>query len=144
MFRRIAGFVSIAATLTIGAAEVTAQGVGKSAGDWLVRGRAVIVAPDESSTIGVIGGEAAVDEAYMPEVDFSYFFTDNIAAELVLTSTNHDVAAEGTSLGDVDLGDVWLLPPVLALQYHFAPKATVSPYIGGGVNPIDVTACVLL
>lgn len=107
---------------------------GKSAGDWLIRGRAVAVIPDESSTITAIGGEANVDTAYMPELDISYFFTDNIAAELVLTSTNHDAEAVGTSLGTVDLGDVWLLPPVLALQYHFAPKASVSPYVGAGVN----------
>lgn len=111
-----------------------AQDTGKSAGDWLVRGRVVAVVPDESSTITVIGGEAAVDDAYMPELDISYFFTDNIATELVLTSTKHDAQAVGTALGTVDLGDVWLLPPVLTLQYHFAPKATVSPYVGAGLN----------
>lgn len=134
MFRSCLYGVSVIAALGAGSLDVLAQGVDKSAGDWLIRGRVVAVVPDESSTIDVIGGSAAVDEAYMPEVDFSYFFTDNVAAELVLTSTNHDVTAEGTALGDVDLGDVWLLPPVLALQYHFAPKATVSPYLGAGVN----------
>lgn len=111
-----------------------AQGLGKNAGDWLVRGRIVAVVPDESSTITVIGGEAEVDEAYMPELDISYFFTDNVAAELVLTSTKHAAQAVGTALGTVDLGDVWLLPPVLTVQYHFAPKATVSPYVGAGLN----------
>lgn len=28
----------------------------------------------------------------------------------------------------------WVLPPTLSAQYHFAPKATVSPYVGAGVN----------
>lgn len=70
----------------------------------------------------------------MPELDISYFFTDHVAAELVLTSTKHDAKAVGTALGTVDLGDVWLLPPVLTMQYHFAPKSTISPYVGAGLN----------
>lgn len=124
------------AAMSVASPAVTAyaQGSEKSAGDWLVRGRIVAVTPDESSTIGVIGGEAAVDTAYMPELDIGYFFTDNIATELVLTTTNHDARAVGTALGDVDLGDVWLLPPTLMVQYHFAPKGAISPYIGAGLN----------
>lgn len=70
----------------------------------------------------------------MPELDISYFFTENFAAELILGTTPHDVNAVGTALGDVDLGDVWLLPPTLTLQYHFAPRAAFRPYIGTGLN----------
>jgi outer membrane protein len=45
------------------------------------------------------------------------------------------VAAVGSPLGaNVDLGDVWLLPPTLTLQYHFNPKGQVSPYVGAGIN----------
>lgn len=127
--------VFLAAALCFTATVATAQQrTGKSAGDWLIRGRAIAVIPDESSTITVIGGTAKVDEAYMPELDFSYFFTDSIAAELILATTKHDVSAVGTALGDVDLGDVWLLPPTLTLQYHFAPKSALSPYVGAGLN----------
>lgn len=40
-----------------------------------------------------------------------------------------------TSAGQVDLSDVWLLPPTLTLQYHFLPHSeTFRPYIGAGVN----------
>jgi outer membrane protein len=91
---------------------------------WLVRVRALDVIPDEDSDI-----DAEIDDAITGELDFSYFFTDNIAAELILAVTNHDVKA-----GDVDLGDVWLLPPTLTLQYHFMPEAQFRPYVGAGVN----------
>ncbi len=37
-------------------------------------------------------------------------------------------------MGDVDLGDVTLLPPTLTLQYHFNPAGKVRPYLGAGVN----------
>lgn len=108
--------------------------VGKSAGDIVVRGRVIGIAPDESSRIDPIGGRALVGDAVVPELDFSYFFTDNIAAELVLATAKHDVEAKQTALGDVDLGDVKLLPPTLTLQYHFQPKQRFSPYVGAGVN----------
>jgi len=28
----------------------------------------------------------------------------------------------------------WVLPPTLTAQYHFAPEASVRPYVGAGVN----------
>jgi outer membrane protein len=109
-----------------------AQG-GKS--PWLVRVRALDVIPDDdSSTITQIGGKAEVDDAITADLDISYFFTDNIATELVLAVTNHDVEAKNTSVGNVDLGDVWLLPPTLTLQYHFMPDAQFRPYVGAGIN----------
>jgi len=75
-----------------------------------------------------------IDSSIVPEFDITYFFTDNIAAELILGVTPHDVAAEGTGVGDLDLGDVTLLPPTLAVQYHFNPDGKVRPYAGVGVN----------
>lgn len=135
--RPLNSFISMALFASIcmtSAAVVAQQSSGKSAGDWLIRGRAIALVPDESSTITVIGGEVSANDAIMPELDFSYFFTDSVAAELILATTNHDITAVGTALGDVDLGDVWVLPPTLTLQYHFAPKSMVSPYVGAGLN----------
>jgi outer membrane protein len=37
-------------------------------------------------------------------------------------------------VGNIDLGDVKLLPPTLTLQYHFIPDGKFRPYIGAGVN----------
>lgn len=103
-------------------------------GTWQFRLRGIAIVPDESASIDPIGGDAEIDEAIVPELDVSYLFTPNVSAELVLTTAKHDVTATGTSLGDVDLGSIWLLPPTLLLQYRFAPEAAARPYVGAGVN----------
>jgi outer membrane protein len=103
---------------------------------WQVRLRAVGVAPDESASIGIIGGDVAISNALIPELDITYFFTENYAAELILGTAKHDVQAINTAAGDVNLGSVWLLPPTLTAQYHFytSDKKVFKPYIGAGVN----------
>lgn len=106
----------------------------KEQGDFLVRARAIAVLPDESATISTIGGDVHIGDEYSGEVDFTYFFTNNIAAELILATSKHSVTATDTSIDDIDLGSVWLLPPTLTLQYHFMPETKISPYVGAGVN----------
>ncbi len=101
----------------------------KQKGDFLVRVRAVAFIPDEDGTSNV-GGSANVDNDFIPELDFTYFFTKNIAAELILATTRHSVTVDGVA----HLGSVRLLPPVLSLQYHFRPDKKISPYIGAGLN----------
>ena len=103
---------------------------------WQVRLRAVGVAPDESAKIGIIGGDVAISNALIPELDFTYFFTEHFAAELILGTAKHDVKAINTLAGDVDLGSVWLLPPTLTAQYHFytSDQKVFKPYIGAGIN----------
>ena len=105
-----------------------------AAGDLMVRARAINIMPDEDSTISAIGGKADVSNTLMPEVDFTYFFTKNIAAELILATSKHHVTAEGSTLGDVDVGSTWVLPPTLTLQYHFTNFQSFKPYVGAGVN----------
>ena len=100
---------------------------------WQVRLRGIAVVPNESAAIETIGGDVQISNAFVPELDFTYFFTKNIAAELILATTKHDVKAISTAAGDIPLGDVWLLPPTLTVQYHFNGDV-VHPYIGAGVN----------
>lgn len=100
---------------------------------WQVRLRGIVVIPNESATIQVIGGDVDISKAFVPELDFTYFFTKNWAAELILGTTKHDVKAVSTIVGDIPLGSVWLLPPTLTLQYHFDGDV-VRPYVGAGVN----------
>jgi outer membrane protein len=111
---------------------------GKNAGDWMVRFRGIGFAPDESGTANdgttAIGGSAAVNTTAIPELDFTYFFTKNIAAELILATTRHTIDVKDSTLGDVNVGRVSLLPPVLTLQYHFNPMGKFSPYVGAGIN----------
>ncbi|MCW4470890.1 outer membrane beta-barrel protein [Flavobacterium sp. MFBS3-15] len=109
---------------------------------WQVRLRGVAVTPDESASIGIIGGDASISSTFIPELDFTYFFTKNIAAELILGTSKHDVHTTGSDISaiggpthtDVDLGSVYLLPPTLTLQYHFMPDSDFRPYAGAGIN----------
>ncbi|WP_175343619.1 OmpW family protein [Herbaspirillum sp. C9C3] len=112
------------------AAPVFAQ---EAQGPWLVRVRAVNLSPENKSD--PVGGTGASDRItinnkVIPEFDISYFFTPNIAAELVLTyPQKQDVRLDGTKIGTFKH-----LPPTLTLQYHFMPEAAFSPYIGAGIN----------
>lgn len=109
--------------------------VGKAAGTFMVRLRAIGVLPQtSSSSVSVIGGNITASNQAAPEVDVSYFFTDNIAAELIAASTRHVIKVKNSALGTVDVGSTWVLPPTVTLQYHFMPKERFSPYIGAGVN----------
>ncbi|SEB39354.1 outer membrane protein [Tenacibaculum sp. MAR_2009_124] len=100
---------------------------------WQARFRWVTVLPNESAEIGTIGGNIDISNNIIPELDFTYFFTENIAAELILGTTKHDVKAINTTLGNVNLGEVWLLPPTLTIQYHFNLNK-FRPYVGAGAN----------
>ena len=107
-------------------------------GDIVVRARVTHVAPDESSHLNLSGYQRLeVDSNTIPEIDFSYYFTKNIAAELILaTGTRHDVNAIANDGSISKLGSINLLPPTLTAQWHFNPDQTIDPYIGAGVSYI--------
>ena len=100
---------------------------------WLVRVRAVhLDTADKSDPVGGVGASdrLTVSDKTIPEFDVSYFFTPNLAAELVLTyPQKHDVYLDGTNIGTFKH-----LPPSLLLQYHFTPDAPLKPYVGAGIN----------
>ena len=129
------------------------------AGDIVVRLRATHISADESSSLGATtqavngagtthdgttlygttAAELRVDSNTIPEIDFSYYITKNIAAELILaTGTRHDVKITGMTAGaaiqNANLGSVNLLPPTLTLQWHFNPDQTFDPYVGAGLS----------
>ena len=93
--------------------------------NWMVRGRVIGVLPDASSSLSGLD----VDDAYTVELDLSYFFTKNIAVEVIAATTRHEVTLNGTSLGKVSV-----LPPTVTLQYHFTDLGAWKPYVGGGLN----------
>ncbi len=106
-------------------------------GDFLVRLRGIVVAPTENASDvlpGFPGGSVGVENAVVPELDFTYFLTDNIGAELILATSPHDLVGEGTLSGLGEIADVMVLPPTLTLQYHFNPSGKFRPYAGVGVN----------
>ena len=95
---------------------------------WMVRARAGHLESDNG------GGTTpalnlSMNNKWMPEVDVSYFFSPNVAMELVLTvPQKHTLYANGT-----DIGTFKHLPPTLLAQYHF-PMNGFKPYVGAGVN----------
>lgn len=124
----------VAAVLFALAAPGLARAENAGLGPWQVRIRATSILPDEDASIRPVSGSADVEKVVIPELDISYFFTDHIATELVLLISRHDVDATLAGVGNVDLGQVNLLPPTLLLQYHFRPHETFRPYAGAGVN----------
>lgn len=112
----------------------------KSAGDILIRGRAVAVIPSENADLsGAVTGDdmLGIDSSVVPELDLTYFLTDNIGVEVIAAVTPHDVKGTKGGVDGVDFGSAWLLPPTITLQYHFDPiqqAGGISPYVGAGVN----------
>ncbi len=94
-----------------------------------VRVRAIDIIADGDGNVTGTTLETDVDNAITPELDVTYFFTENIAAELIAATAEHDVSA-----GPNNLGSTWILPPTLTLQYHFTPDNKFSPYVGAGLN----------
>ncbi|PIW29700.1 MAG: OmpW family protein [Rhodospirillales bacterium CG15_BIG_FIL_POST_REV_8_21_14_020_66_15] len=103
-------------------------------GDILMRLRGIGFMTDTDGTTDALGGRASTSDDYVPELDFTYFFTKSISAELILATTKHRVSVRDSTSGNLDLGTVRALPPVLTLQYHFNPDGTWNPYVGAGVN----------
>lgn len=103
-------------------------------GDFMVRGRAIYVSPDESSDAINVGGTAKVSNEIVPEVDFSYFITDNIAVELIAATSKHNAKGKNVGGTDIDAGSTWVLPPTVTLQYHVTRWKGFKPYVGAGLN----------
>jgi outer membrane protein len=99
---------------------------------FMVRARAVNLNWDNGNKDSLetnAGAKVKAENRWIPEVDVSYFFTKNLAAELVLTYPQEvDIKAGSTKLGHVDA-----LPPSLLLQYH-ADLGAFKPYVGAGLN----------
>ena len=134
----------LGATLLFGGTTFAQEKEEKKATDykWQVRARAVGVIPHNKAKIGAIGGQIDIDKNVIPELDFTYFFTKNFAAELILGTSKHNVGTLGSNLtpiggptnANVDLGSVWLLPPTLMFQFPLPVDDVFKPYVGAGVN----------
>ena len=132
------GFLGAAVLATM-AQPVLAGDTGVKGSDWLakerfqVRARALGVVPDEDSSVTAGGaplaGDIKVSNALVPEVDLTYFFTDSIGAELIAGTARHEMDFNGANLGEA-----WILPPSLTLQYHPMRDKAFSPYVGAGIN----------
>jgi outer membrane protein len=102
---------------------------GIHAGDVLVRLRAISILPQVSTNSTLSALNVDVNNATVPELDFTYMIRDNIGVELILGTSRHQLTSNLGGLGGVNV-----LPPTLLLQYHFNHQGTVRPYVGAGLN----------
>ncbi len=140
-----AAIAGVCTTAALGLASFSAQAQTAQEGPWLVRVRAVHLqsANDNSDKLrttltSVVGkpAEASINDKWLPELDISYFFTPNFAAELVLTyPQKQDLSVTGVG----KIGSFKHLPPTLSAQYHFSPTSMFRPYIGLGVNYTNIS-----
>ena len=105
---------------------------------WMLRVRAVYVdwqngqANGSSTAAGVQTNNITATNQWLPEFDVSYFFTKNIAAELVLSYPQPVNINSNLTSGPT--GTINALPPSLLLQYHFTDLGALKPYVGAGIN----------
>lgn len=110
----------------------------KTAGTLLVNLRVTDIMPTGSDAVTTLSGAATgltakVGDSVMPTLGITYFLTDHVAVEAIAGTTKHTVKVEGAGV-DVNVHKTWVLPPVVTVQYHFAPAQRFSPYVGAGVN----------
>lgn len=94
---------------------------------WQVRVRSVHLdsVNKDTTPLGL-----SINNKTFGEVDFTYFFNKNVAAELVLTTPQKQRVYSNGS----DIGSFKHLPPTLMLQYHFTDVQGFKPYVGAGIN----------
>jgi outer membrane protein len=118
------------AILATTAAFLSPVAMAQQAGDVVVRARVVSLDPANEDSIAIT--DISINKKTIPEVDFSYYFSPSVSAELVLTvPQKHDVSS--TAHGG-KIGTLKHLPPTLTAQYHFNALGPVRPYVGAGVN----------
>jgi len=122
------------ALLALGLASTAVPAHAVQKGDWLIRIGIGNVAPNDSSSS--FSGAPSIEVTDVSNstnlaINFTYMATDNIGVELLgALPFEHDVSVTG--LGKV--AEVKQLPPTLILLYNFAPKSSIRPYAGAGVN----------
>lgn len=123
MKKTLLAIAAISAFTSGAAIAQTADAVGP----FMVRVRAVNLDSRNHDTTGL---DLSINNKWIPEVDVSYFFTPNFAAELILTyPQKHDLRAGGDKIGSLKH-----LPPTLLGQYHFTNFGAFKPYVGVGIN----------
>jgi outer membrane protein len=111
-------------------APIASQAQSANENPWMIRVRAVDLLWQNGQTESVKALDIKAENQFIPELDVSYFFTKNIAAELVLTWPQQ----VNINMGGANAGKISALPPSLLMQYHFTDLGALKPYVGAGVN----------
>jgi outer membrane protein len=129
--------------IALAVAAVAPLAMAQSAGDIVMRVRAVDLQSANTnsadlkatlSAVATVPAEASINDKWIPEVDFSYFVTSNIAAELILTYPQKQDLYLNAGGTQAKIATFKHLPPTLTAQYHFTGLGAFKPYLGAGVN----------
>ena len=121
---------TIALTLATALATVAAPVLAQSKGDFTIGLGVHSVIPNSSDST-TAAGPIDVDASIRPTITAEYFVADNIGIELLAAwPFEHDINLTGTG----EIGKTKHLPPTLSVQYHFANKSRMTPFLGVGVN----------
>lgn len=124
-FGRVATALAPVVALACAVVAPAAQAQTKE-GNFVVRLRALHLDSANKDTTGL---GLSVNNKTFPELDISYFFSPNFAAELILTyPQKHTLYSNGSEIGTLKH-----LPPTLSFQYHM-PLGAFRPYVGLGLN----------
>ena len=85
----------------------------KQAGDIVVGLGGIGVMPENgrNTTVDTIGGRVRASNSGTAQIDFTYFLAPSFSLNLIVATTQHDLTAKGTAVGNLALGSVWALPP---------------------------------
>src|SRR5574343_2045782 len=122
--------IVLAALASCGLGAVQAQ-----ESPWMVRFRATHLDMANKTNTAALAG-VNVNDKTIPEVDVTYFFNKNVAAELILTVPQKQTVYAGTAA----LGTFKHLPPTLLAQYHFTDFNGFKPYVGAGINYTKISS----
>src|SRR3984957_1215575 len=122
------------------------QSVLESEGPWMLRARALYLAPYNKSDGFDIPGlppslvpqnGARSDDRWAPEIDAEYFFSSHWSSELALNFGQvHDLRLQSPAVGGGSgtAGTFRVMPDFLTLKYGFLPDSAFRPYVGIGLN----------
>lgn len=113
-------------------APMASQAQSAEENPWMIRVRAVSAIWQNGQSGNASTYDIKAQNQWLPEFDVSYFFTKNIAAELVLSYPQKVNIVSNAVPGTT--GSITALPPSLLLQYHFTELGALKPYVGAGVN----------
>lgn len=146
--KTVKGFLAgMAISSAVLAGAVSAAAAGDYNGDFMVRLQGTYLYTDDdmkSATadagfdvpLGLLAPfESFTTNSVLPTATLTYFFSKNVAAELFCCFAKSSVKLD-SAIGDVAVGDTWMFPPILTLQYHFDKIGGFKPYVGAGVQYI--------
>jgi outer membrane protein len=104
----------------------------ESEGPWLLRARALYLAPYNKS-----------NDRWTPEIDAEYFFSSHWSSELAIAFGQvHDLLLQSPAVGggSGNAGTFRVMPDFLTLKYGFLPESAFRPYVGIGLNVTSLYA----